>query len=320
MERRRWIGVVLAAAAAAMGPAHAQGGFPNKEIQLLVGFAPGGSEDLRARGIAQKLSKILGQSVVVVNRAGASGAIALQQLAKAPPDGYTLGSVSASPMAFSPHLQQVGYTPGDFTYLAGSATQPFCICVRQDAQWKSMAELLDYAKKNPGKLSYAHPGTGHQSHVIVEAVNKAAGVKLAGIPYKGDADSITALLGGHVEIASLASTFVPHARAGKLRPLAMIGETRLKLYPDVPTLKELGFTQVNLKAPAVLGYAAPRGLPADVQRKLEGAFAEAIRSQEFAELLAKLDNEPYYRDGATFAAQVNELYTDVGKMLKELGL
>jgi len=155
--------------------------------------------------------------------------------------------------------------------------------------------------------------------VVVEALSRAAGVKLTSVPFKGDSDAISALLGGHIDIASLASTFVPHARSGKLRPLAMIGENRLKLFPDVPTLRELGFN-VNVKAPALLGYAVPKATPAEVRQKLEAAFAQALRSPEFVNMLEKLDNELYYRTGEVFGSQVLELYDAIGKMLKELGI
>ncbi len=300
-------------------PARAQTDFPKREITLIVGFAPGGSEDLRARAVAAKLSELLGQPVIVANRGGASGAIGLALVAKAAPDGYTLGSISASPMVFAPHLQKVEYKPSDFTYLAGSANQPFCICVRQDAPWQTMQELVAFAKQNPGKPNYGHPGNGHQSHVVVAMLNIAAGTSMTGVPFKGDSDAITSLLGGHIEMASLASTFVPHARAGKLRPLALIGDNRLKLFPDIPTLRELGYN-VNTKAPALLGYAGPKGLPPEVRRKLESAFAQALRSPEFAAMLEKLDNELYYRDGETFGKQVAELYDAMGTMLKQLGI
>lgn len=300
-------------------PARAQGEDTKREISILVGFGAGGSEDLRARALAAKLTDILQQPVIVVNRAGASGTIALAQLARARPDGLTLGSISASPMVFTPHLQKVDYRPDDFTYLAGAVVQPFCICVRQDARWQTLADLLEDAKRNPDKLSYGHPGVGHQSHVIVEIVNRARGVKMTGVPFKGDADSITALLGGHVDVASLASTFVPYAKAGRLRALAVISETRLRQFPDVPTLKELGF-DIELRAPALLGYGAPKGLPADVRRRLEMAFAQAIQSPEFTQALDKLDNQVLYRSGEAFGRQVTELNDAVARMLKEIGL
>jgi len=308
--------VVIAVTISAYGQSRTE--YPNREIELIVAFAPGGSEDMRARTLAAKLTEILGQPVVVVNKPGASGTVGMTLLAKAKPDGYTIGSTSASPLIFAPHLQKVEYDPvSDFTYICGSATQPFAICVKQDARWKAMDELLDYAKLHPGEIKYAHPGTGHQSHVYMEAVCRARGVKMVGIPFKGDSESITALLGGHVVVASLASTFIPHAKAGKIRPLAMFSESRVRLFPEVPTLKELGF-KFDLRAPTVLGYGAPKGLPPEIRRKLEGAFEQAIKSPEFATVLKQLDNEVLYRQGETYKKLISELYQAIGKMLKEL--
>jgi len=265
------------------------------------------------------MSAILGQPVVVANKPGASGVIAMQQLLNAPADGYTLASVTASNMAFAPHLQSVGYTLDDFTFLAGMATQPFCLCVRQDAPWKTMDELLGYARTHPGKLSYGHPGTGQQSYVVVEALKKLGKLDIEGIPYKGDSAALMGLMGGEVEIASVSSSFVPFSRNGQVRPLAMIGERRLKEFPDIPTLKELGF-DVEMRAPAMLGYAAPKGLPPAVRAKLETALRRAIESPEFGQALAQLNNELNYRDGEAFRKEVAEIHASVGTMLADLGL
>jgi tripartite-type tricarboxylate transporter receptor subunit TctC len=286
-------------------------------ISLLVGFAPGGSEDVRARAVATKLSEIMGRPVVVVNRAGASGTLALSQLAKAKPDGLTIGSVTASSLIYAGRALKSDFQTSDFTYLAGAASQPYCICVRQDAPWKSLEEFLADAKSRPGEISYGHPGVGHFSNVIAEVIARMRGAKLIAVPFKGDADSITALLGGHVHAVSLASTFVPYATSGQLRPLVILGENRVPLFPDVPTIQELGF-QVNMKSSSLLGFGAPKGLPPEIRERLEKALAAAIKSSEFKSALERMNNTVVYRTSEQFSREVDEVKVSAERMFKEI--
>ena len=309
--------IILASWAAMGSPSLAQN--DRQPISILVGFAPGGSEDTRVRVLAQKLSEVMGRPVVVLNKAGASGTLALSQLAKAKPDGLTVGSITGSPLIYAAHMLKSDFTIGDFTYLAGAAAQPYCICVAADSRWKSFEELMTEAKRRPDGVTYAHPGIGHFSNVIVEVVNKERGVAMTAVPFKGDSESINALLGGHVDVASLASTFVPLARSGKVRVLALINETRLAQFPDVPTLKELGH-KANVKSAALLGFGTPNGLPPDVKRDLEVALAKAIQSPEFAKALEQLDNQVLYRTGEVFGREVREVKEAADKMMKEVGL
>jgi tripartite-type tricarboxylate transporter receptor subunit TctC len=309
--------IILASWLAAASPGLAQN--DRQPVSILVGFAPGGSEDTRVRVLAQKLSEVMGRPVVVLNKAGASGTLALSQLAKARPDGLTIGSITGSPLIYAAHMLKADFTIDDFTYLAGAAAQPYCICVTADSRWKSFEDLMAEAKRQPDGITYAHPGIGHFSNVIVEIVNKERGVAMTAVPFKGDSESINALLGGHVDVASLASTFVPLARSGKLRALALINETRLPQFPDVPTLKELGL-KANVKSAALLGFGAPNGLPPEVKRDLEAALAKAIQSPEFAKALAQLDNQVLYRTGEAFGREVREVKEAADKMMKEIGL
>lgn len=318
LRRSLGIAMIFAAlqAAACALPAVAQDKPP---VSILVGFAPGGSEDTRVRVLAQELGKIMGRSVVVLNKAGASGTLALSQLAKARPDGLTLGSMTGSPLIYAAHMLKPDFTVDDFTYLAGLAAQPYCICVAAKARWNTFDDLMAEAKRRPDAINYAHPGIGHFSNVIVEVVNKERGVKMTAVPFKGDSESINMLMGGHVDVASLASTFVPLARSGKLRALALINEKRLAQFPDVPTLGELGL-QANVKSASLLGVGAPKGLPPEVKRELEAALAKAIQSPEFAWTLEKLDNQVFYRTGEEFSREVREVKAAAERMMKEVGL
>lgn len=300
--------------------AQASSDYPNKPIQLLVGYAAGGSEDARARALAPKLGEVLGQPVVVVNKPGAGGVVAITLLAKSAPDGYTLGSAATSPILFGPHMQKVEYNPlTDLTYICGVGIQPWAIVVRNDIPWKTLRELIDYIHKNPGKIKYGSWGIGGAGHVHMELFGRAADLKWVHVPFKGDAATITAILGGHIPVAVLASTFVPHAKAGKMTPLAMITENRWPAFPQVPTLKELGFI-ADYRATESLGYCAPKGLSAEILGKLGNAFKQAVESPEFQQAMEQLDNERRFRDSQEFTKLIHELYPQIGQMIKGVGL
>ena len=294
--------------------------FPNKPIQIIVGWSAGASDDLRARALAPKLGEVLGQPVVVVNKPGAAGTLSLSLVAKSKPDGYTLVSASTSPVIFAPHIQKVEYNPlTDFTYIAGTAAQPWGIVVRSDAPWKTLGELIEYIKNNPGKVKYGSWGIGGGAHVYMEILGKARELNWVHVPFKGDAPSLTALLGGHIPVALTSASFVPHAKAGKLRPLAIIAETRMPVFPETPTLKELGF-DFDLRVSGVLGFCGPKGLPPEVLRKLENAFRQAVESDENKQVMERMDSEAKFRTSQEFTQLIQELYPRIGAIIKQLGL
>lgn len=298
----------------------AAGEYPNKPIQVIVGWTAGASEDLRFRSLAPKMEEILGQPVVVTNKPGAAALLSMTFIAKSKPDGYTIGNASSSSLLFLPHMQKVEYdTLTDFTFIAGTCGQPYAIVVRSDAPWKTWPELVDYIKKNPGKLKYGTYGIGGGVHVFMDVMGKKLSLDWTHVPFKGDQPAITALLGGHIPVAGLSSGFVPHARAGKFRPLAIFADNRLKAFPDVPTLKELGFA-FDYRWAEVLGFTGPKGLPPEVVSKLEGAIKQATESAPFQKAMEQLENEAKYRDSQTFTRVINELYPEVGKMVEQAGL
>lgn len=299
---------------------HAASDFPNKAITIIVGWSAGASEDMRARALSPKLGEVLGQPVVVVNKPGASGTLGLTSTAKSKPDGYTISSGSTSPILFTPHLQKLEYHPiKDFTYIAGTATQPYAIAVRSDAPWKTLEELLEHVKNNPGKIKYGSPGLGHYCHIYMEVLAKSRGLNWVHVPFKGDQPCITALLGGHIPLAAGSSAIIPHAKAGKLRMLAIVAETRLASFPQVPTLKEFGF-RFEMRANEVLGFCGPAGMPSEIVRKFENAFKQAVESPENKNIMEQLDNEAKFRDSQTFTKLIQELYPRVGEMIKQAGL
>lgn len=312
-------GFLLAAGFFLLAPAvQASSDYPNRAIQYIACYAPGGSDDLRARALAPTLEKVLGQPVVVVNKVGASGSLAMTVLAKAKPDGYTLGNAGA-PLIFNPYTLKVDYNSlTDFTYIAGTATQAWGIVVKADAPWKTMDELLEYIKKNPGKLRYGSWGIGGGSHIYMEAIGRARGLKWIHIPFKGDQPLITALLGGHIPVGLTSASFFPYVKSGQLRALAVLDHSRIAAFPQVPTLKELGFDFVL--ANGILGTCAPKGVPPAIVKKLESALRQAAESDDFRHTAERLHAEPRYRGSQEFTREVKEAYLQIGEMIKELGI
>lgn len=300
--------------------AQATSDYPDKPIQVLVGWSAGASEDMRARGLVPKLQEVLGQPVVVVNKPGAASTIALTLVAKAKPDGYTIASSPAAPVIFLPHQQKLEYDPMvDFTYIAGTAVQPFGIAVKSDAPWKTLKELIDHAKNNPGEIKYGSAGIGTPSNIYMEMLAGSWNFKWTQVPFKGDQPAITALLGGHIPVACLSSTFAPQVRSGKLKVLALLAENRLAAFPQIPTLKELG-VNFDLRAGEILGFCGPKGLPKEIVGKLENAFKQAVESPEYKQTMVQLENEARFRDSQTFTKLVHEVYPRIGEMIKQLGL
>ena len=219
------------------GAVQAASDFPTKPIQLIVCWSAGGSEDMRSRALATKAAEVLGQPVVIVNKPGGSGTLGLTFTAKSKPDGYTIASASTSPILVTPFFQKLEYDPiKDFTFIAGTCTQPYVIAVRSDAPWKNIEELLGYVKQNPGKIKYGSPGQGHYCNIYMEVLAKNRGLSWAHIPFKGDQPNIIALLGGHVPIIATSSAIIPHVKAGKIRLLAIVADSRIASFPEHPPL------------------------------------------------------------------------------------
>ena len=260
----------LAMVAAPVGAADA---FPVKPIQLVIPFAPGDTDNM-LRPFVEKMAEFLGQPVVLSYKPGAGGGVGAGQVATSKPDGYTLvgtspGSIVVVPLA----NKDIRYTPESFTPVAALSEGGLMLVVPASAPWKTMKDLVEHSKKNPGKLTFTSSGAMGITHLLAEIFAKEAGVKWSHIPYQGSAPAITALLGGHVDMASTAiAPAQSHIKAGTLRPLAVFGDTRLKAYPEVPTLKELGY---NVGSPTLYGISAPKGTPREVVDALYAAAKKA---------------------------------------------
>lgn len=303
MPHRRHFLLQLGAAAAAATPLPRAmaAGFPERPITFICPWPAGGTADLSMRALAGAAAKQLGQTIVVENRAGASGMIGLKALASAKPDGYTVGQIPISVARFS-QLGTVQIDPlKDLTYLARTSGQTFGIAVRADSPWRSLRDFVAAAKAQPGKVSYASAGIGGATHVGMEEFAHAAGIQLNHIPYKGGAPALQDLLGGQVDALADSSSWAPHVKSGRLRLLATWGEKRTQDFPEVPTLRELGW-DVVVDAPN--GVGAPKGLDPAVERRLREAFKAAAASAEFAAALDKIDAPLMYLDGPDYEKYV----------------
>lgn len=251
-------------------------GWPERPIRLLHGFGPGGPADTMSRLIAAPLSEALGQPVVVEARPGAGGNIASAAIARAAPDGYTLGLITGGHAVNAAFGQTPGFDPiEDFDFIALLSRYAFTIVVRQDFGARDLAGLIALAKQAPGSVTFASAGTGSTQHLTGELLASAAGVRFTHVPYRGDAPATTALLGGEVAmmVGSSVGT-VPHVRSGALRALAVTSPMRSPLLPEVPTLAEAGLP--GAEATTWAGLVAPRGLPAPIGERLYTVTAEAL--------------------------------------------
>ena len=280
MTRRKLAALALAACCAPLAVL-AQGAYPTKPITLVVPTAAGGTTDLSARMLAQALTPVIGQSVVVDNKGGGNGNIAASIVKRAEADGYTLFLQYSGYHVISPHLTKVSqWNQSDFQPVANVISAPQIIVVRDGLPVKTLPELIAYAKANPGKLNYASSGNGSLQHVTGAMLEQQGGIKMVHVPYKGTGPALQDLLGGQVDLTfGTAPPFMPHIASGKLRVLAVTGKERLPSLPDVPTTAEAGYPGVN--ATSWFGLFAPAATPKAVIDKLAADTRTVVQSAAF---------------------------------------
>lgn len=273
--------------------AQAQADYPNKPITIVVPFAPGGNLDVSARIVTPEMSKILGQSIIIENKAGAGGAIGHQAIARANPDGYTLVTTANGSFTVTPRLQpgKRPFEPGEFTPVGMIGITPCVIEVLATSKFKNLDDLIKYAKANPGKVTVGHSGNGTTNHVAILLFEEAAGIKLNVIPYKGSAPALSDLLGGQIDaVVDQLPSSLNHLRGGKLKALAMTVPKRSVDLPDVPTLDESGFKGFDVATAS--GFLAPANTPAPVIEKLNAALNQSLANKDVQNRLLGLGSEP----------------------------
>jgi tripartite-type tricarboxylate transporter receptor subunit TctC len=272
--------------------------YPTRAITVIVPYSPGGTDTL-ARTIAKEVSEDLGQPVVVETKPGAGGTIGGAFVANADPDGYTLLFAVSSVQTVAPHQRDLPYGFDALRGVARVAVGPNVMAARVGAPFKTLEEMVAYAKANPDKVSYGSAGTGGATHIAAEAVARAAEIDLFHIPFKGVTPAVASAVAGEVDLVlGFASAILPQSEAGKLVPLAQLGATRAKLAPDLPTLKEGG---VDLALPANIGFWAPADTPDEVVAAFSAAVKKAVKGTTMSEYASKTLSELDYADPATFA-------------------
>jgi len=297
--------------------AFAQADYPSKPITVIVPYAPGGTTDVMTRALASSLSRQLKQTVVVENKPGVAGAMGVIQMKSAAPDGYTL---TMAPMGIfrEPYLQSVPYDPiRDLTFIATVLTYDFAVTVKADSPFKSVQDLVDYAKKHPGDIDYSSPGRYTGNQVVLASLAKNQNIEFNHIPYKGDSEALNALLGKHVKAAVVTNSVLPHLKSGAVRVLATADQARNPYFTGVPTLKELGYDVV---VPSPLGIAGPANLPKPIVEKLDQAIKVALEDPEVKRAAENFGVRTYYLDHAAYAAFAKKDYANEKDLIINLGL
>jgi len=311
MRKTGLLAALLLATTAAFGEA-----FPSKPVTLIVPWPAGGSTDIYFRKLGEVATKHLGQNIVIENRPGGSGNNGPTTMAKtAQPDGYTISQLTISAFR-APHMQKVDWNPvTDFTYIIGLAGYTFGVVVKADSPFKSFRDVLEYAKANPGKLSYATPGTGTSLHFAMEEIGAKAGVEFLHVPFKGYADGAIALMGGHVMMQVDSTGWAKQVDAGAQRLLATLGDKRTRW--NAPTVKELG---VDTVSNSPYGLVGPKGMSPQVVKTLHDAFKRSLDDPEYSKLLAQFDQPAWYQSSADYAKYAAEAFKAERATVERVGL
>jgi len=314
MKKIFLLGVAIAAFATA---AQAQQ-FPTRPVTLIVPWPAGGSTDIGMRALAAATEKHLGQSIVIENKPGAAGTIGPANMAaSARPDGYTVAQLPITVFRI-PFIQKTSFDPAkDFTYIVHVTGYTFGVVVKADAPWKTFNELIEYARANPGKLNYGTPGAGTSLHITMEQIAKMKGIKWTQVPFKGVAESMNALLGGHIDVTSDSTGWAGAVNAGSARLLVTWGAQRTKNWPDVPILKEVG---IDLISNSPFGIGGPKGMDPAVVKILHDAFKKGMEEQSYKDAMTKLDQEAYYLDTAAYHAFAMKQIGEQKQLVEDLGL
>jgi len=316
--RRQFIAQTAAAAGSIALPSLALAqAWPARPIRYICPWPAGGSTDAVIRALAESAAKTLGQQIIVDNKPGAGGMLGANELVNAKPDGYTLSQLPHGVFRI-PHMQKTTFdTLKDFTWIACLTGYTFGLVVPADSPIKSIADLVAYAKANPEKFTYGSTGIGTSPHLAVEEFAQRAGIKLTHVPFKGNADNMQAILGGHTMAASDATGWAPHVEAGKLRLLATYGSKRTKRWPTVPTLDELGYKTVS---DSPFGVCGPKGLDAAITRTLHDAFKKTLEDPAVLATFDKYDQTVIYMNTDDYTRFARETFAAEKATIERLGM
>jgi tripartite-type tricarboxylate transporter receptor subunit TctC len=292
--------------------------YPAKPVTMVVPWPAGGSTDIVMRAISEAAAKHLGQPIVIDNKPGASGTLGPAVVAAtAKPDGYTLAQIPITVMRL-PLMQKVTWDARkDFTYVVHLTGYTFGITAKADGPFKTWQDVVAFAKENPGKVTYATPGTGTSLHIGMEQIAARAGIQMTHVPFKGGAETNAAVLGGHTSLQADSTGWKPLVEGGQLRLLAIWTGERSKVWPDTPTLKELGYPFV-FDSP--FGIAGPKGMDPEVVKKLHDAFKTALEEPAVIGMMAKYDMVPRYLDTEGYRKAVEEVISSEQAALEKIGL
>lgn len=291
--------------------------FPDRPITLIVSMPAGDSADVSSRLIAKAAEAFLKQPVVVVNRPGGGGAVGTSAVAASKPDGYTIATLLTSPMVSIPYFMKLTYHPlKDLQPIMQFGVLNFAVSTRADSPFKTFKDLIAYAREHPGVLTYGTVGPTSTQYILIQQIAKQEKAELVHVPFKGGGEAFSAALGGH--ITASAGFFSPgQVRAKKARLLALFGEQRIADFPDVPTLRDLGY---DVKIPYFIGIGAPKGIPESTLKKLEEAFSMGMKDQAFIQGMKSIEMPVKYRNALEFSQFLSESYEAVGNYIEELGL
>jgi len=321
MQRRDWLKTAASVLAGVVPCVHAQdrhaGGYPSRPVTLICPWPAGGSSDAVMRAFGDSLSRQLGVPVVVENRPGAGGTLGASTMVSAKPDGYTITQLPLGVYRL-PHMQKMPFDPlKDLQHVIGLTGYTFGIVCTLDAPFRTLPELVTWARARPGQLLYGHTGTGTTPHLAFEEFAHKAGFKTQDVPYKGSAEILQAILGGHVPVMCGTMEFVPHVKAGRLRFLATLGRERNRAFADVPTVKESGWDTVS-ESP--FGIGAPRSTDPAVVRILHDAFRKTLEDPRVLEVLERYYQPVIYMSTEAYTAYARRTFEAERATIERMGL
>jgi tripartite-type tricarboxylate transporter receptor subunit TctC len=292
-------------------------GYPERPINFIVPWPAGGGTDIAMRALADVVAKQLNARFVIENKPGAAGTIGPASMLNARPDGYTIAQMPITMLRY-PHMQKVNWDPfKDFTWIVGITGYSFGVVVRADSPWKTWKEFIAYAKANPDKITYGSPGAGSSLHMTMQEIAAKDGIQWIHVPFKGNADATASLMGGHITASADSFGWAEHIQSGRFRLLVSWGAERTKRWPDVPTLKELGY---NIVSNSPYGIAGPKGMDPKHVKILHDAFKKAIEDPGYQKVLERLDQENYYLSTEDYARRVKIWYDEEKANVERVGL